>query len=213
MSDREETRRPSALQPRFSLLTSLLVVTIVAMGIGLWRLYSELVPLRREVISLREQIGVVTVDDENKMQIVEVKQAGSFEWNWHIRLPRGHDYRLYASRSVPEKGVAGRSFNEHRIGTGGPEFNLRVRIAPNEDGKRTAYLRTPQNDHPLEELADSKWLDGRAMVSEEVAGRKSQVSASPDESLVLLRVREASDTPQPMDGLLIWITGKRIKNR
>src|SRR3954453_19063974 len=115
------------LRPRFSLLTSLLLITIVAMGSGLWRLNSHLGPLRREVIDLRQQLGVLTVDDEDKIQVVEVKGAGSFEWNWRVRLPKGRDYWLYSSRSVPQKGVSNQSFTEHFIGTGGPEFNIRVR--------------------------------------------------------------------------------------
>lgn len=44
---------------RFSLLTSLLLVTIAAMAITVYLLYAELVPLRAELRRLRDEVGAV----------------------------------------------------------------------------------------------------------------------------------------------------------
>jgi hypothetical protein len=197
-------------QLRFSLLTALLLVTIVAMGIGIWRLYRELVPLRAEVRNLRSQVGALTIDDDQKFHVVRVREPGGFRWNWRIWLPRGQDYWLCASQKAPEKGITDRQFRTFlgMGGLGGQEINLRVAVVPNENGKRTVYMKGPAADTPLFEVDDTKWLRGETMIGEDVTGEKSQVSSNVDDPLVLLRLSEDSrtSTVQPPNGLLIWIS-------
>jgi hypothetical protein len=197
-------------RPRFSLLTALLLVAIVAMGIGIWRLYRELVPLRAEVRNLRTQLGVLTIDDDQKFHVVRVREPGGFRWNWRIWLPKGQDYWFCASQKVPAKGITGRQSRTF-LGMGGmdgQEINLRVAVVPNENGKRTVYMKGPAADTPLFEVDDTKWLRGETMIGKDVAGEKSQVSSSVDEPLVLLRLSEDPRTSavQPPNGLLIWIS-------
>jgi hypothetical protein len=197
----------SRWRPRYSLLTALLLVTIVAMGIGIWRLYGELVPLRAEVRNLRSQLGVLTVDGDQKFHVVRVREPGGFRWNWRIWLPKGQDYWFCASQKVPEKGITDRQFKTF-LGMGGQEINLRVQVVPNENGKRTVYMKCPAANTPFFEVDDTKWMRGETMIGEDVAGEKSQVSSNVDDPLVLLRLSEVSRTSkvQPPNGLLIWIS-------
>src|SRR3954453_21439497 len=122
--DESQSSTPRQWLPRFSLLTALLFITIIAIGIGMWRLYRELVPLRAEVQNLRSQLGALTVNDDQKFHVVRVKEPGGFRWNWRIWLPKGQDYWFCASEKVLEKGITDRQFRTF-LGTGGQEINLR----------------------------------------------------------------------------------------
>jgi hypothetical protein len=205
--DESQSSTPRQWLPRFSLLTALLFITIIAIGIGMWRLYRELVPLRAEVQNLRSQLGALTVNDDQKFHVVRVKEPGGFRWNWRIWLPKGQDYWFCASEKVPEKGITDRQFRTF-LGMGGQEINLRVQVVPNENGKRTVYMKCPAADTPFFEVDETKWVRGETMIGEDVAGEKSQLSSNVDDPLVLLRLSEDSRTSkvQPPNGLLIWIS-------
>jgi hypothetical protein len=193
-----------------SLLSVVMLMTIVGMGIGLWRLNSELAPLRREVIDLRSQVGALTIDDDKKIHAVQVREPGSFRWNWRIWLPKGNDYWIFVADKVPPKGI---SFarSETRLGLGGQEINLRVQVLPNERGKRFVYMKSPSASGVFFEVEDTKWVNGKVMIGEDVAGAKSQVSSNVDDPLVLLRLSEdeRSTKENPPSGLLIWISKAR----
>ncbi|NOZ39608.1 MAG: hypothetical protein GXP24_05210 [Planctomycetes bacterium] len=83
-------------RPRFSLLTLLLLMTIVAMATALWKLNSELVPLRQEIANYRQQLGYLTIDesDIDKIHAMKVDSQGPDEWRYRIYLPPGHNYKL-----------------------------------------------------------------------------------------------------------------------
>lgn len=187
-----------------SLLTALLLMTIVGMGIVIVQLWREVGPMRREVVALRSQVGVLTIDDDKQIQVVQVREPGGFRWNWRIWLPKGHDYWFCASRSVPDKGSNSRQF-ESFIGVGGQEVNLRIEVLPSENGKRYVYV----NRTPFFEVEDAKWVNGDAMIGEDVTGQESQVSSNVDDPLVLLRLYEADGTAPTTNGLLLWISNQR----
>jgi hypothetical protein len=61
-------------------------------------------------------------------------------------------------------------------------------------------------------VENTKWVNGETMISMDVTGATSQVSSNVDEPLVLLRLAEDSrtSTKQPPDGVLIWISNKKM---
>ncbi len=75
---------------RFSLLNLLLLTTIVAMGLAL----IKLVPLRNEVVRLRNETGRLLVTDRTKLQAIEVKTYTHLTWRWRIFVPSEKKYRL-----------------------------------------------------------------------------------------------------------------------
>ena len=75
-------------RPRFSLLTVLLLITIAGMAIVIVQLWRAVGPLRREVETLRAEVGVLGIDDASKIHVVQVKSPGSFHWTWRIWLPK-----------------------------------------------------------------------------------------------------------------------------
>jgi hypothetical protein len=92
-------------RPRFSLLTSLLLVTIVAMAIVIWQLYAEVVPLRMENRRLRDEVGELTIEDESEFHAMAVRTDDEFTWKWRIWIPKDVVYRLgYNSQRIPKTG-------------------------------------------------------------------------------------------------------------
>jgi hypothetical protein len=185
-------------------------MTIAGMAIVIVQLWREVGPLRREVESLRAEVGVLGIDDVSKIHVVQVKAPGSFHWTWRIWLPKGHDYWFCASTEVPPTGIT-KSQYRALLGMGGREITLRVGVAPSENGKRYVYLKCLNADSPFFEVEDTKWVNGETMISMDITGATSQVSSNVDEPVVLLRLAEdsRSSTKQSPYGVLIWISNKR----
>jgi len=190
---------------RFSVLNILLVMTLVASGITIWRLWREVVPLRSDIRSLRSQLGVLTIDDPQKVHIVQVPSPG-FLWNWRVYLPAGHDYWLSASRRSNSETGPEMVHASVFLGKGGREINVRIGI---DTKNKYVYSLTGEQNAPLLETDGSKTLSGTVMVEEEIAGHKDQLSATLNGPIMLLRYLEAGSTANPRDGMIISITDKR----
>jgi hypothetical protein len=198
-----ESRR---LLPRFSLLTTLFVIALVACGFTIWRQWRELVPLRVEVVSLRSQLGVLTIDDEDKVHVIQIPEPG-FRWHWRIYLPAGHDYSLHVIRySVDQEGFPVTTQDRSFLGKGGREINIRVGV---DERQGYVYLQRDGINSPIVELAGSNVLSGKEMADMEAAGHAGQVTSSPDERLLLLKFREVPAPAKPPDGMMIWLTNKK----
>ena len=94
--------------PRFSLRSLVAVVTLVAVTLVIWRLYSELVPLREENRRLRDEVGELSIEDESKFHAILMPQSNpsEFTYKWRIWVPEGRSYQLqYASKSIPKQGL------------------------------------------------------------------------------------------------------------
>jgi hypothetical protein len=202
---------PRRVRPRISLMGAILLMTIAGMAIVIVQLWREVGPLRREVESLRAEVRVLGIDDPSKIHVVQVKAPGSFHWTRRIWLPKGHDYWFCASTDVPATGIS-RCQYRNRLGIGGREITLRVGVAPSENGKRYVYIKSGNADSPFFEVEKTKWVNGETMISMDIAGATSQVSSNVVEPLVLLRLAEDSrtSTKQPPDGVLIWISNKKM---
>jgi len=77
-------------RPRVSLLTLLLLMTIVAMGLAL----IKLVPLRNEVVRLRNETGRLLVSDQTKLHAIQIKTYTDLTWRWRLFVPTGKTYWL-----------------------------------------------------------------------------------------------------------------------
>jgi hypothetical protein len=49
----------------------------------------ELLPLRREVRQLRNQVGILTIDDGSQIHAIDVPTDAENVWKWRIYVPRG----------------------------------------------------------------------------------------------------------------------------
>jgi hypothetical protein len=75
-------------------------MTIAGMAIvivGLWR---EVGPLRDEVRRLRDEVGVISVDDPERIHAIRIDTGGDLLWKWRVWLPEN---RVYVLRSHGDK--------------------------------------------------------------------------------------------------------------
>ena len=136
------------IRPRFSLLTVMLAMALVACGITIWQLWRELVPLRAEVRQMRSQLGFLSVDDESLPYAIQVHEWNDEIWRWRIYLPPGGKYQLYqyggqfpAHGGTPDTNWLQAIQNGPRISGGvyssiqfQGEFTLEARLSPDGDG-------------------------------------------------------------------------------
>jgi len=97
------------LIPRLSLLTALLLITIAASAIGIWKLYAEVVPLRAENRRLRDELGELSVEDVDKFYAILTPEGepDKFRYKWRIWVPKGRKYLLYcASSKISSTGIS-----------------------------------------------------------------------------------------------------------
>jgi hypothetical protein len=91
-----ENNQPSRrFLPRFSLLTILLVMALVACGITIWQLWREIAPLRVEIHQWRSEYGVLTIEDKSKMHAIDIRQNQELAWAWKVFVPAGQKADLY----------------------------------------------------------------------------------------------------------------------
>lgn len=89
-----ENRASTRRGPRFSVLNLALVLTIAALGIGLYRAGQEVVPLREALRGLREEMGYFHVDDASRIHVKQVSTKLPSAWKWRLFLPAGVTYNV-----------------------------------------------------------------------------------------------------------------------
>jgi len=94
---------PKLLRVRFSMLTLLLLATIGALGVGLWHIGREVVPLRTELRGLRKELGYFRVDHPRKINVLQCDVVTGTAWKWRIHLPPNKTYQLYVREGVFEQ--------------------------------------------------------------------------------------------------------------
>ncbi len=93
-------------RPRFSLLNALLSMTIVALAICVIQLWREVGPLRAEVRRLRDEVGVLVVDDKSKIHIIRVNIRDELAWKWRIWIPQGKAIEVHYTDDIGSKAGA-----------------------------------------------------------------------------------------------------------
>ena len=201
-----------SLRPRFSLLALLLLVSVAAFATVVWRQHHELRALRGEIQSLRQQLGLLTIDDPEMVYGVEVKEPGGYRWRWRIYLPGGRDFWLHMAHTVPAEGLPSFSNSRAFLGMNRGELTLVAEVRPSENGDRYLYIRSDGNREsgiksPYLRVEDSDWLNGRAQTITAVAGDETQFSTGPDEPVVILRHRDVSQqTGEESEGIILWLS-------
>ncbi len=221
-------------RPRVSLLTLMLLMTIVAMGLALWKLNSELVPLRIEVRGLRDEVGQLTIDDPERLHSIEVDTGESDHWRWRVYIPQKGNYGVHCfSDYVPSQGIPKNQGTGgwHSLSPGEHRFDMRlVRVESDADRDVLKVRFTRPNggisNFTLYEVQhdwifNEKVKNGPLFASQTL-GMKTK-SFDPKEQMVLLRLRARMpkirsqdangkviswshvEITEPCEGLMIWI--------
>jgi hypothetical protein len=204
-------------RPRFSLLTTLLLTTIVGLAIVVTLFWREIGPLRAEVRRMRTELGFLTIDDPDRACAISVPTYEDDTWKWRIYLPVGGQYSLCTSSGhLPSRAAhPGNSwFDEVRItgsgmATNGGSFEgeilLEARLVKENDewhlvtnysGIGGSGIRTPGKNKESIYQPSGDWLSGpyRSTSSDVTLDQKS---FEPGQSILLLHIVRPKITETP----------------
>lgn len=198
-------------RPRISLLSALLLMTIVGLTIVVAQLWREVGPLREEVRRLRDEVGVISVDDPAKVHVIQVDTDDDLEWKWRVWLPENRVYvvRAYGDK-VPKEGY--------------PNFGGSIWLRePGEHVIRYQIERDPVSDQWYGELKtptgsvgndNQPWVEWPAKTSTSGGAGKSTQSFDPGKRIEIIRHRvsqnrDSRKIEDPAAGFMIWMEPAR----
>lgn len=211
------------MKPKVSMLTSLLLFTIFALGVTLWRTGYEVMPLREQAKSYRRELGHFKVEDPDKIHAQGAQGVYSRVWKWQLYLPVTRTYKLnvfegVASERAPnfkQVWLDGLQSREFELIDG--QFSLDVSVEE-YDGKwwcRYGYHNEIKATFEIQPNED--WLkDLQKFTAHGDAGQGVVGTFAPDEPVILMHMRRGIITTvgddwaieEPIgaaDSLVIWI--------
>jgi hypothetical protein len=207
------TPESGRFRPRFSLLTVLLVMALVACGITIWQLWRELNPLRDEVERQRNQLGELTIRDETKTHAIQVDTLDDLTWKWRIWVPPGKKVFFHARiGEVPKEGFP-KPDSVTSLDEGDHWVTFSLRKDPN-DGSWKRVIDTGSARATLPVTLEP-WFIDRTGKSSRSTGIFKSTAIWIDESqpFLLLRNRVVDDgksapmpdPDEPTPGFLFWL--------
>jgi len=102
-----DTPARAPVRLKFGLSTGLLIVAVIAAGMGNWQVDRKLAPLKRQMPGLIEADRELVVDDPSKFAVVKRNEQWAGECIFDVHLPEGSAWRLcLALEEVGEEGLA-----------------------------------------------------------------------------------------------------------
>ncbi len=183
-------------------------MTIVGLAIVTIRLYREVRPLRAEVRQLRDEVGVLSVDDPTKVYAIGVRTSPDYIWKWRVWIPEGHAYLLkYAGETIPKSGIpTARGY----ITLSSPgETWVQFKISPAEGATRwDGSLAAPGGSVGS---VSQDWVKWKQYVGAGDAVGYMTKEFEPDKVIVLKRhrvsqtVTSSTQVEDPSAGFMIWL--------
>lgn len=204
MSNPAAPRRWAA---RFSLLTVLLVVTIVALTVAVTKLAREVGPLRVEIAKLRDEVGQLNITDRTKLHALRVETDNALEWKWRLWIPAGASYRLrccgnkVSATGFPEDG------GTMYLREPGEQVVRYVISRDARDGRWKGKLHTSTGSVGGD---DHVWVEWPSTRSTSSGVGSSTQSYAPHERVEIVRhlvsqSTSTTDMEDPAAGFLIWL--------
>jgi hypothetical protein len=190
-----------------SILTALLLMTILAMAIVLAHLWREVGPLRSEVKDLRQQVGVLTLDDPSAIQAVGIPSDTDDVFKWRIHVPTNQNaIMLVKCGDVPR--------------TGYPSTSTRIPVTAGDNVVTIKGRRFEGESMAL--VAQIEGMNNATIGLPQVSGtngmfqgdilRSEQKTMDSSNQLLLVRMRYAPPGKStalandgPLPGFIIWL--------
>ena len=212
----EAPRRRGGL--RFSLATLVLGCALAGATVLLYLSNRELGEVRDTNKTLNDELGVLAVNDPDRVQVLFPKPMqqtlGEPRWRWQVYLPAGRNYFLrYAVSDIPEAGLPGgtRGTDEGLYLEGGAKHALELFFRKTDLGWRFVIDRSSvenlEDDLPAG-VAENYDTADRAIAGE---GKAEDVPADRPMTLLRLRLRKhmgpgsTALNKEPCAGFLLWI--------
>lgn len=199
---------------RISILNALLLMTIVAMAIVIVQFWREIRPLRPEVRKLRQQVGVLTIDDPSLVQAIGVPTDVDDIYKWHVYVPKGHTVLLKAFFGGVEKTGFPATKTVIPLEAGEQLITIRTHSKKSDGITALAEVETPGKTLAVTLPYSSADLSGM-FEADQVSSQQTEIDG--DGKLQLIRKRFASpsqswsmvqDAPVPLPGFIIWLEGR-----
>jgi hypothetical protein len=206
--DEPRPTRNTSWRPRFSLLSALLLMTVLALTIVVVQLWREVGPLRADVRRLRDEVGALSVDDKTKLHAIRVRTADEFVWKWRIWIPEGRAYLLKdVGGKIPKEGFA-QANGSIRLDEPGETW-VEYRISPDPvSGLWMDHLRT---SNASVGSSTQEWVKWKQRVSTSGGVSYTTLASEPGETIILARERvsqsatSSSKIEDPSAGFMIWL--------
>jgi hypothetical protein len=206
---------PPAAKPRrrpgFSLLALVWLLTVSALGVGLYRAGEEVVPLRESIARLRKELGYFPVDDVTKTHARRVRVKIPTAFQWRLFLTGSQPYALrYFVGAAPDEKMVGRERWFAMLRSGGHALpdalgtgEIGWEALLTEYGGRT-WLRTGLLSEEGTTVAlppGHEWLtDETAWVVSSDASYDTVKAFEPGERIVLLHIERSVHADEPENG-------------
>jgi hypothetical protein len=215
---------PTSPRARFSLRTLLILVAVLCFAIGSYVVSRKLSDAERELRKLRNEAGVLAVDDRTKVHVISVDVDEPNTWRWRMFIPKGHKYSWnLAAKQIPrfqppqQAGMSGHSNEPYWERDN--EVLVTAKLRPEEDGnwRLSVDPRIGDSKNQMAGVAlkipkeKMQWMtDGRGSSTDgRVLGNKGVEAVDPKGPIILLQRRptDASGQPSsnPMPGYMIWL--------
>jgi hypothetical protein len=193
---------------RYSLSGLLLVVAILALGITVWQLYAELVPMRAELRRLRDEVGELTIEDDTLLHAIEVRTPEEYVWKWRVWIPEGAGYTLHHSgEDIPKAGFPA-SHSTITLGDTGEGW-IEYRIS--RDARTGQWMDKLSTSGGSVGSSQQDWVEAGSRVSTgDGVGTRTQAFDT-GQTVVLARQRvsttakDSSKIEDPSAGFMIWL--------
>src|SRR3954468_15087459 len=99
-------REEVQVRPKFGLRALLIGMAVVCAAIGSYVVGRRLADAERELKTLRNETGALTVSDRSKVHIVAVDAGEPNTWRWRMFIPKGYKYSWHiADENIPKNSV------------------------------------------------------------------------------------------------------------
>lgn len=133
---------------RFSLLSMILFMTVIALAISRWQLSEQLAEMKVRNDQLGKSLGIPPIHDPAKVTAIGVPVMVPDAWEWHLVIPKGKQYDLFvAFTHVPYEGLPENPIHVDTLTDGEIRFNLSIdkpEILPPTVTVRGHYVLPPQ---------------------------------------------------------------------
>jgi hypothetical protein len=187
-------------------------MALVACGITIWQLWREVGPLRAEVRRLRDEMGVLSVEDDTKIHAIQVSTDDSLTWKWRIWVPEGRPiYVRHLWGNVPRVGFPG-SRDSTTLPPGDQWVTVSIRYDPNS-GTWKGILRTRSTRLTSTISETNLFFTDESISRSEGIGTAAQIEDDSNQPIILQRYRavprgaggESLDQDATTPGFIIWL--------
>ena len=204
---------------KFSLLTLLFAISIVALLVGLVVTRSELAVKSARLKELLQEMRFLDIDDPAKINAISIPGFGQKSWRWRLHLPPDRRFRIrVAFDDIPAQGLPVGSPDRMVCELPGGESILTASIVKNGDGWGLSLFSESDGQQNFDfvsdiQAANTKWLAKRGGCSQNLTGHSTTVDGNPNKPFILVSYRDGisptpgvvATNPAPTDGVLIWI--------